>query len=138
MQLLQKLLTTAFPTRNQQLHTPIIQNTINHLKTMHLPHGETGTSTLSQVHKLLHLPVMLQSIVDATKPLRGNHKGDQTWCYTRVELVSHRGILYNFNRFWCRIFILGARFTSASCIFASSSVHSTRNRHLMHSLNMRS
>ena len=81
---------------------------------------------------------MLQSFVDTTKPLRGNHKGVQAWCQTRAGLVSHRGILQNFTRFWRHIPNLGARLTSARCSFASSCVRSTRCKHLMHYLNMRS
>ena len=47
---------------------------------MHLLHIEVWTSTLAKIHILFHLPVMLQSFIDTTKPLRGNHKGVQTWC----------------------------------------------------------
>ena len=80
VQLLQKLLTTTLLPRNKQLHTPIIQNTVSKLQTMHLSHGKLRTGTLSQVHKTFHLPVMLLSFVDTTKPLRGYYKGVQTWC----------------------------------------------------------
>ena len=79
---------------------------------------------------------MLLSFVDTTKPLRGCHKGVQTWCQTRAGLVSHSSILQNFTRFWRHIPNLGARFTSASCSFASSCERSTRFKHLMHYLNM--
>ena len=85
---------------------------------------------------MFHLPVMLLSFVDTTKPLRGNHKGVQSWCQTGAGLISHRCILQKFTRFWCHIPNLGARFTSASCSFASSSGHSTRFKHLMHYLNV--
>ena len=98
VQLLQKLLTTTLPPRNKQLHMPIIQNTVSKLQTMHLSHGKLRTGTLCQVHKTFHVPVMLLSFVDTTKPLRGYHKGVQTWCQTRARLVSHRCILQNVTR----------------------------------------
>ena len=79
---------------------------------------------------------MLQSFVDTTKPLRGNHKGVQSWCQTRAGLISHRSILQNVTRFWCHIPNLGARLTSTSCSFVSSCMRSTRFKHLMHYLNM--
>ena len=79
---------------------------------------------------------MLLSFVDTTKPLRGNYKGLQAWCQTRVGLVSHRCILQNFIRIWRHIPNLGAQFISASCSFPSSCVQSTRFKHLMHNLNM--
>ena len=81
---------------------------------------------------------MLQSFIDTTKPLRGNRKGVRAWCQTRAGLVSHRGSLENYTRFWHHSPNLWAQLTSARCSFASSCVRSTRYKHLMHYLNMRS
>lgn len=103
MQLLQKLLLIALLPKNKQLQISILQHAIDKLQTMCFPHGAIGTSTLCQVHKAIHLPVMLQSFVDTTKQLQGNRKGIQIWCYARARLISCRSSLNNFTPFGAKL-----------------------------------